>query len=72
MWTQPKTDIPGLLKKNLHAAHFAGSIKTCAYEISLEPHFYDLLKSLGHSLKGLVIKQCIFKKINMLQNICIL
>lgn len=42
--TQPKTDIHGLLKKNknLHAAHFAGNIKTCAYDISQKLHFYDL------------------------------
>lgn len=44
MLIQPKTDIPGLLKKkkNLQGTHFVGNIKTCAYEISLELHFYDL------------------------------
>lgn len=41
--SQPKSDNPELLKKkNVHAAHFAGNIKTCSYEIMLELHFYDL------------------------------
>ena len=58
MLTQPKTDKHGLLKKNLRAAHFAGNIKTCAYDISQKLHFYDLGKKLGPTLKGLVIKYC--------------
>lgn len=64
MFTQPKTDIPGLLKKKKkqHVAHFVGNVKTCAYGISLEPHFYDLQKKLGPTFKVLVIKYCIFKK----------
>lgn len=57
--TQPKTDIHGLSKlKNLHAARFAGNIKTCAYDISQKLHFDDLWKKLSPTLKGLVIKYC--------------
>lgn len=43
--SQPKTDNPELFKKKkkkVRAAHFAGNIKICAYEIMLELHFYDL------------------------------
>lgn len=45
-------------KKNLHAARFAGNIKTCAYDISQKLHFDDLWKKLSPTLKGLVIKYC--------------